>query len=247
MISAFVITYNSERYLKRCLSSISFADEIIVVDSNSTDSTINIAKHFNAKTINIEFVGFSEKKEFAKRQCKYEWILNIDADEYLPKETKEEILRVIEENKYDAFSIPFETYFQDRLIKYGRHKNESHIRLFKKEFEYGEEKVHEKIKGSKNVGRLKNKIIHTPYLNIDNIKEKAIRNAKLASIDKAKINIIILIFSLFFNPIFRFFKEYIFLLGFLDKEIGFHLAFNSSKEVFLKYFWGLKKRFSPSS
>lgn len=246
MISAFVITFNSERYLERCLNSLSFADEIIVVDSCSTDSTLNIASRFNTKIFNITFTNFSQKKEFAREQCKYEWIINIDADEYIPEETALEIKRVILENNYDSFSIPFKTYIQEREIKYGRHKNESHIRLFKKELKYGDESVHEKIKNPKNCGRLKNYIIHTPYQNIEDINKKAIRNARLASLDKVRLHPIILIISLLLNPIYRFLREYIFQFGFLDGSIGFHLALYSSKEVFLKYLWGLKRRINPS-
>ncbi|MCX7943649.1 MAG: glycosyltransferase family 2 protein [Deltaproteobacteria bacterium] len=245
MISAFVITHNSEKFLKRCLSSLSFVDEIIIVDSNSTDKTLEIAREMGAKIIQKEFTTFSEKKEFAKNQCKNQWILNIDADEYLPYETAKEIQAIIKENKHDAYLIPFKTYFETKEIRYGRHKNELHIRLFKKFHKYGRESVHEKIINAKNIGRLNNFIIHTPYECLGDIKLRASRNAKLASQDKTKINIFLIIVFVIFNPIIRFIKEYIILLGFLDGYIGLYLAFYSAKEVYLKYLWGLKKKIKP--
>lgn len=246
MISAFVITYNSERHLRRCLSSLQFVDEIIIVDSYSNDHTLDIAKEFGVKIIDKKFTNFSEKKEFAKNQCTYEWIINIDADEYIPNETANEIKNSIKDSKYDAYLIPFKTYFLDKEIKYGRHRKEAHIRLYKKDLSYGNESVHERIKGAKNIGKLKSPIIHTPYEHLEDIKIRAIRNAQLSSLDKSKINIILLILFLIFNPLIRFIKEYFLLFGFMDKKLGFYLAFYSANEVFLKYLWGIKRKINPS-
>ncbi len=249
MISAFVITYNSEKYLRRCLESLSFADEILVVDSKSTDRTLEIAKECGARIIEREFTNFSEKKNFAKNQCSNEWILNIDADEYIPPETADEIKNAVKSEKFDAYLIPFRTYFLKEEIKCGRHRNEYHIRLFRKNLSYGSESVHERITDSQRTGRLKNCIIHTPYESIEDIRKRATRNAELSSEDKAKQNILILLFSLLLNPGFRFFKEYILLLGFREKKIGFYLALYSTKEVFLKYLWGLTRKlnlYNPS-
>ncbi|MCX7958612.1 MAG: glycosyltransferase family 2 protein [Deltaproteobacteria bacterium] len=244
MISAFVITFNSEKYLRRCLESLSFADEIIVVDSGSTDRTKEIAIDSGAKVIEKEFCGFSDKKEFAKNLCSYDWVVNIDADEYIPYETADEIKNAIKNERYDAYIIPFRTYFQEREIKFGRHRNEFHIRLMKKRLNYGNESVHEKIINSSYTGTLKNYIIHTPYNSKEDIKTRAYRNAELASQDKAHLNILLLIIFMIFNPLFRFIKEYFIQFGLLDKSIGLYLAYYSSKEVFLKYFWGIKRKFS---
>ncbi len=246
MISAFVITYNSEKYLRRCLSSLSFVDEILVVDSNSSDGTLRIATEFNTKIIQKEFRGFSEKKEFAKNQCKFDWILNIDADEFIPEETAHLIKESIKSNRYDAYYFPFKTFYRDIEIRYGRHKNERHIRLFKKELKYGDRLVHEKIRGVKNAGFINGYIIHTPYEDISDIRNRAIRNARLSSEEKAGLPLFLLVIFLIFNPLIRFIKEYIFLSGLANGTTGFYFAFYSAKEVYLKYLWGLKKRFNPS-
>lgn len=244
MISAFVITYNSEKHIRRCLRSLSFADEIIVVDSKSTDTTLNIAREFKTVIIEHKFINFSEKKEFAKSKCKHNWILNLDADEYLPPETVEEIKRAINQNDFEAYLIPFRTYFQEKEIRYGRHKNECHIRLYKSYLKYNNTSVHEKITGAEKVGRLENPIVHTPYQNFEDIKSRAIRNAHLASKDLAKKNIFLLCIFFVFNPIFRIIKEYIFYSGFLDGKIGFYLAIYSAKEVYLKYKLAIKSKIS---
>jgi len=244
MISAFVITYNSERYLRRCLNSISFVDEIIIVDSNSTDSTLSIAKEFGAKVFTRDFHNFSEKKEFARTQCSHEWILNLDADEYLLEETANEIQKAISNDKCDSYLIPFKTFFKDRQIGFGRHKNEMHLRLFRRELSYNGVSVHEKIVGGRNTGTLKNPIIHTPYEDFNDIRERTYRNSKLAARDKAEVNILLLLVFTIFNPLFRFIKEYIFYLGFLDGILGLYLAYQSSKEVFLKYLVAIKMKYS---
>ena len=243
MISAFVITCNSERYLRRCLNSISFVDEIIIVDSNSTDSTLSIAKEFGAKVFTMDFHNFSEKKEFARTQCSYEWILNLDADEYLPQETAEEIKMAVQDERYDSYLIPFKTFFKDREIRWGRHRNESHIRLFKRDLRFNRVSVHEKIVGARNTGRIKNPIIHTPYEDFSDIRERTYRNATLAAQDKAEVNILLLLVFTIFNPLFRFIKEYIFCLGLLDGILGLCLAYQSSKEVFLKYSLAIKMKY----
>lgn len=240
MISAFVITYNSAKYLRRCLRSLSFAGEIIVVDSGSTDETLQIAREFNTKITEHRFTSFSEKKEFAKGLCRYRWILNLDADEYLPEETVSEIKNAIKKEDYDTYLIPFKTYLQDIEIRYGRHKNEYHIRLFKSHLKFNNTSVHEKIISARKTGKLINPVIHTPYQDIEDIRSRSIRNAHLASTDLAKKNILLLSMFFIVNPIFRFIKEYIFCLGFLDKKIGLFLAIYSAKEVYLKYLWAIR-------
>lgn len=242
MISAFVITRNSEKYLRRALESLRFCDEIVVVDSFSNDRTVEIAKSLGARVIQGRFWSFSEKKGFARSQCRSEWILNIDADEYVPQKTAEEIILSVRDGKYDSYSIPFETYFKDRRIRFGRHKGERHIRLFKRRFCYGSESVHEKVEVCGTTGRLRNPIIHTPYECIDDIKKRAIRNARLSARDKVKMSSILLLICCIFNPLIRFIRDYFLFLGFMDGVVGFYLAYYSAREVYYKYLWGLRMR-----
>lgn len=107
MISAIIITYNEEKNIRDCLESIKWADEIILVDSHSIDRTVDIAKEYTDKILNRTWEGFAAQKDFAYRQAKGDWVLSIDADERVTPELKNEILKVISEDKEaEGFKIP---------------------------------------------------------------------------------------------------------------------------------------------
>ncbi|MCL0071477.1 glycosyltransferase family 2 protein [Thermodesulfovibrionales bacterium] len=132
-LSIAVITKNEEERLPDCLRSVSFADEIVVVDSKSTDKTVEIAKEFGCRVFVEDWKGYSSQKNSAIDKCKHDWVLVIDADESIPEETKNEIVRIINAtaNSADAYSFPRKNFFHGKWIRHSGWWPDRVVRLFK--------------------------------------------------------------------------------------------------------------------
>jgi len=117
-LSVAIITKNEEDRLSACLKSVSFADDIVVVDSGSTDRTVKIAKEMGCRVFIEEWKGYGPQKQSALQKCKNEWVLIIDADERIPEETKEKIMEIVKNPLADAYSFPLKNFFHKKWIKH---------------------------------------------------------------------------------------------------------------------------------
>ena len=236
-LSFFIITKNSEETLDDCLKSVQgLADEIILVDSFSTDKTLDIAKQYNAKIYQREFTNFQDQKQFALDKCSCEWVLNLDSDEELSPELKKEISKVINtKTKYKLFSLKEQVTFLGRQMKYsgltGFTKERLALRLGAK---YIGGPVHEKLFNDGPKGCLKSYYHHTPYTSIEQYFDKFNRYTTLGAqklFDSGKkFNFL----YLFRQPV-DFIKIYIFRRAFLDGIQGFLWAWFSSTYPTVKY------------
>ncbi|MGL4364000.1 MAG: glycosyltransferase family 2 protein [Bacteroidales bacterium] len=169
-ISAVIITYNEEDNIKRCLSSIhGVVDEIIVVDSGSTDKTEEICSKFNVKFIPHDWEGFGKQKNFAVNQSSHDWILSIDADEELTPALGKEIKQVYSQKEavYTAYSLPRTLVYLGRKFKYGTENKQYITRLFnKKHGGFTDASLHEKVQIQGKIGMLKCEMLHYSYMNI---------------------------------------------------------------------------------
>lgn len=158
-----IITLNEEKNIERTLSSIaSIADEIVVIDSYSTDGTEEIAKKFNVTFIKREWPGFADQKQFAIEQIKSEWILALDADEVLTPECANEIKKIVETPKpnFKSYRIPRKLYFMGRTLHYGKGVDKP-VRLFQKGVGvYDQRLIHEQVIVNTPLGTLKSPMIH---------------------------------------------------------------------------------------
>ncbi|MCX7698043.1 MAG: glycosyltransferase family 2 protein [Candidatus Goldbacteria bacterium] len=236
-LSVVIITKNEEKIIGRCLDSIKWADEIIVVDSGSTDNTIAICKKYNAKVFYKKWEGYSKQKNFAISKARGQWILSLDADEIVSDELKEEIKKVIEENndKYDGYEIRFNNFFYDKFLRYGGLYPDYHLRLFRKnKGKFNETEIHEGIilKGKKS--RLKGEILHFTCATIFNHIENMNKYTELEAIQNKKNFKIPTGYTIFIKPIYNFFKNYFLKFGFLDGFHGFAFHINSSFYLFVK-------------
>ncbi|MCJ7813700.1 glycosyltransferase family 2 protein [bacterium] len=245
VLSAIVITRSEAAHIAECLESLSFVDEIVVVDSYSEDGTKEIAKCFTEHVHVVEWKGYAETKQVALQKATGEWILWLDADERIPQELAEEIKQVIQKNDcFSGYRMPRKAYFLGRWIRHGGWYPGYVVRLFKKEKgNFGSERVHEKLIIDGSVGTLKAPLLHYTDHSIEEYYNKFNRYTSLAAQDLKDRGRNVSPVGMVFRSIHMFVRMYIFRAGFLDGVEGFLLAVFSANYVFTKYakLWKLGK------
>ncbi|MBF0206777.1 MAG: glycosyltransferase family 2 protein [Oligoflexia bacterium] len=254
-ISATIITFNEEKNIRRCLESLDFVDEIIVIDSFSVDKTIDICKEFNVKIYFNKFENFGNQKNFAESKSQGPWILNIDADEVVSRELRQEILDISELLEFsqsgqsgqsaesgglpDMFLLKRRNFFFHKAVKYGGTYPDYNARLYKKgSARWTEPEVHEilllnDVNGK--TAKLKNDLLHYTCNSIEEYIETSVRYSELSVkkiIKNRQASFIEL--KLVYKPIVKFLELYILKRGFLDGYIGFFLAVSSMFSVFFR-------------
>ena len=237
-ISVVIITKNEEAKIEACLQSVEWADEIIVIDSGSTDRTIEMC-HSHTNLIFVESwegYGAQKNKGIARSSC--EWVLNIDADERVPPALVEEIQRILlRQTEMEGFQIPFRHFIGDKLIAHSGYTPDYHLRLFRSSFRF-EGTVHESVSCTK-VGYIKNPIHHYTYDDIAAFVTKINRYTSLEA-DKETRHAGFLRFVL--GPSKEFAKRYFYQKGFLDGRLGLIICGMHAAYVLLKYAKTLEKQ-----
>ncbi|MGJ8762192.1 glycosyltransferase family 2 protein [Polaribacter sp. R2A056_3_33] len=235
-ITAIIPTLNEEIHIADAIKSVSFADEIIVIDSYSTDKTLEIAEKLHVKIIKRKFDDFSSQKNFAIDQAAHNWIYILDADERVTPEVKKEILEAVKNpNGFVGFYVRRTFYFCEKKVNYSGFQRDKVIRLFLKEHCNYKGAVHERIAANGEIGFFKHKIDHFSYRNYDHYISKmnhyaAIRAKELHE-RGAKVNI----YHVMIKPSARFFIHYFIRLGFLDGFTGFLVAKTQAYGVLTRY------------
>ena len=184
-LTVTIITYNEEKNIGRCLDAIrGLTDEILVVDSFSTDNTVGICESYGCQIIQRKFTGFSDQKQFAVDQAKNDWILILDADEVVSDELKKEIALILHQDRipFSGYEICFALFYMGRIMHHSGVGNEHKVRIFNRKygaFEFAV--VHEKLKMTGPVGRVKGKIIHNSYADLYHHVDKTNRYTSLAA------------------------------------------------------------------
>ncbi|AOW10921.1 glycosyltransferase family 2 protein [Flavobacterium gilvum] len=238
-LSVLIITLNEEKHLKALLSDLDFADEIVIVDSFSTDKTENIAKSFHKVSfIQHKFENFSDQRNFAINQSKNDWILFLDADEVLTPELKQEIIETLQNNQtYSAYFFERIFMFEDSVLKYSGNQTDKIIRLFNKNLaRYDEKKlVHEKLIVNGKIAFLKNKLIHYTYLSYQDYREKIIFYGKLKALEKFSEKTKPTVLHQLFHPVYNFLYNYFIRLGFLDGKKGVIICYLNAYSIVIRY------------
>lgn len=210
----------------RCLSSVKgLADEIIVVDSGSTDKTVSVARSFGAKVYTRQFDDFSSQRNFAMSKAKSEWILSLDADEEIPGKLSSEIKEAIKKGDYDAYLIPRRNIIFGSEIKHTRWSPDRHVWLFKKAKGKFEKSIHEEVKIKGAVGELKNAKIHHSHKSVSEFIEMVNSYTEFEASEKVKRGQKFSCLSLFYYPLRSFIGRYFLKLGFFDGWRGFVLSY----------------------
>lgn len=239
-LTVSIITLNEEKNLARTLESVKkFADEIVIVDSGSTDKTEEIAKSFNAKFYFQKWLGYGPQRNKAIELASSEWVLNIDADEEISEELAKKIVDIKDDknDKIDVFKINFMSVCFGKKIKHGGWSNSYRIRLFKKNSgRFNENNVHEEFITNSHIGKINEYILHHSYSDLEDYFTKFNKYTTLGAIEYYKKNKKANLVSIVLNPIYKFIRMYFFRLGFLDGLEGFILAITSSLYTMVKYY-----------
>ena len=247
-LSVAIITMNEEANLARTLASVQFADEVIVLDSGSTDRTLEIARSFDAKVYFEPWKGFATQKNSSIEKCSGTWILSLDADEELTFELQQEIRRLLSRNpSADAYMIKRRNLFLNRWMRHGGYYPDPKLRLFRRHAanfappaRFTERPVHETIAFEGTLETLHHDLIHHAYPTIESYLEHMDRYSTLgAQIVVAKGKTGRSWFGFYYNvvaiPLFTFLWNFIFRLGFLDGREGFLLHLYHSTYTSWKY------------
>lgn len=238
-LSLVIITLNEEDSLGRCIGSVPFADEIIVVDSGSTDSTAEVAKSCGAKVMFHEFQDFSTQKQWAIQQASGDWVLSLDADEYLNEELADEISSIVKNEAIHAgFSLPFKVLYMDRLMRFGPWSGERHVRLFRNgQACFPDSGVHEslKITGGTTGDLRKGYVVHRSYSSLNDQMEKMLQYSSLWAQEEFGKGRRSGPFQMVFRPAWRFLSAYLLRGGFLEGIPGLASSIVSGYYVFLKW------------
>jgi len=219
------------------LESASWADEILIVDSFSTDNTLEIARTFPIKVLQRAYQYPAEQKNWAIPQATHDWILILDADERVTPELKTEIQSLLS-TKPDkvAYWIGRRNYFMGKEVKYSGWQGDKVIRLIHKDHcRYEDKMVHEEIVADGPVGMLKHKLTHYTYKDMRHFLDKVKRYAVWSARDYDKKTGWVTPYHLVVKPLVRFLKHYIFKLGFLDGRVGLIISGILAWSVYLRY------------
>ncbi|HSD62442.1 MAG TPA: glycosyltransferase family 2 protein [Ignavibacteriaceae bacterium] len=218
-ISVIIIAKNEEVNIEDCLKSVQWADEIIVVDAESEDKTIEIAGKYTDKIFIRKWDGYSNQKRFALSLAKNEWILSLDADERVTPELREEI-KSPNDNSFDAYRIRRKNYFLGKHITGCGWDNDYQLRLFKKSAaDVTDKLVHESFFVKGKVGKLKNRMLHYPYRNLNDAVIKINNYSTLEALQKYKSKHVTP-FDFILHPVSAFIQHFIIRKGFKDGKYG---------------------------
>jgi glycosyltransferase involved in cell wall biosynthesis len=237
-ISVAIITKNEELAIGRCLQSVSWADEVIVLDSGSTDKTIDIARDLGAKvSVTADWPGFGPQKNRALDLATGDWIFSLDADEWVTRELAEEIQSTITgKPDFDAYRLPRMSSFCGRFMRHSGWWPDHVVRLFRRgSARFSDDIVHERTLVDGGVGTLRNTLMHETYVDLEDMQEKFNRYSTLGAealhargarggIAKAVL-----------HGLSAFLRTYLLRRGFLDGREGFLLAVANAEVAYYKY------------
>jgi glycosyltransferase involved in cell wall biosynthesis len=249
-ISACIITYNEEQKIHRCLQSVAWCDEIVVLDSFSTDRTVAICRQFTERVYQHEWMGYVGQRNLVREMSSHPWVLFLDADEEVSEGLREEIIEEFEHGmgSYVGYEFPRRVYYMGKWINHGEWYPDVKLRLFEKAYGRTEgQEPHDKVVVTGPTKRLKNPLWHYTYDDmadhVDTLNRFSTITARQRFVQDAPFGW----WDVLFRPWFRFLKGYILRGGFLDGAHGFMIAVTCSFGVFIKYAkqWELARKQRP--
>jgi glycosyltransferase involved in cell wall biosynthesis len=237
-ISAYIIAFNEAEKIKAAVESVLWADEVVVIDSNSTDATAAIASGLGARVVQVPFRGFGDLRNRAVDACQFEWIFSLDADERCTREVRDEILGLLAgQPAQDVYRVPRRNFMMGRWIRgSGWYPNFRQPQLFRKgSMRYSLDSVHEgyEIVDGKSVGTLRNAIWQFPFRNLEEVIRKANRYSSLGAQKLTRKRVTMA--SALGHGLWAFLKHYFFKFGFIDGWAGFVIAFGNFEGTFYRY------------
>jgi glycosyltransferase involved in cell wall biosynthesis len=248
-LSVAVITYNEQRNLERCLKSVAFADEIVVVDAGSTDRTRELAAAHGARVFDRRWAGYAEQKNAALERTSHPWVLSLDADEWLTAEGADEVRRVLAAPEAEAYAFNRLTALSGGFVRHAW-SPDWQIRLFRKDrARFAGGRVHESVRLERGtqVGRLSSPMLHLSYRSLAEYVERLNRYTDLAAATHEGRGGLGAGLRLLVSPPAAFLKHYVLRRGFLDGVRGLVVSWGAAFYVLLKYakLWELRRSPEP--
>jgi glycosyltransferase involved in cell wall biosynthesis len=236
-LSVTIITKNEEENIRTCLDSVTWVDEIIVVDSGSTDATVTICKQYTDKVYVTDWIGHGPQKNRALKLATGDWVLALDADEWVTPELKEEIVRVINNpGRYAAFEMPRLSSYCGQYIHHSGWWPDRVTRLCKNgKALFNDHLIHDHLIVDGKVGRLSNHLMHRSFRDLDHMLSKLNRystgGARMLLSEEGESSLS----KAILHGLWSFFQTYIVRAGFLDGRMGFMLAVSNGEGTYYKY------------
>jgi glycosyltransferase involved in cell wall biosynthesis len=235
-LSAVLITLNAASQLEPCLRSLAFCDEILIIDSGSSDDTACLADKYGARVIQSEWLGFGPQKQFAVTQAKNDWVLCIDSDERVSEELRQSILATMRAHEFQAYRFPRCNRFMGRYLRHGEGYPDWSLRLFHRAHaRWSDDAVHEKVLTDVPVGELRGDLLHDSAESLDSYLAKQNRYTTLAAQEAVAQGKRASAIKLLLSPAIRFIKFYLLRLGFLDGLPGLVHILIGCQNSFTKY------------
>jgi glycosyltransferase involved in cell wall biosynthesis len=240
--SVCILTYNEEKNNQECLESVTWADEIIILDSFSTDRTLEICRKYSDRIYQQKFGGFGPQRNAAVQYASHDWVLSVDADERVTEELREEIRKKLSSPpEADAYFVPRKSHFLGKEIRHcGWYPDYRQLQLFNKmKMIYRSDRVHEGYQLSSRASCLHGHILHFPFSDVEEFLRKMTWYSSLAAEDMIEAGRAFRFYQLFTHPLGNFIKIYFIKQGFRDGRHGLILSLLYAYYSFLKYlrFW----------
>ncbi|WIM05086.1 MAG: glycosyltransferase family 2 protein [Candidatus Nitricoxidivorans perseverans] len=242
-LSAVLIALNAASQLPGCLDSLAFCDEIVIVDSGSTDATIEIAHKAGARVIHQDWLGYGPQKRFAVERAAHDWVLCLDADERVSDRLRESILVVLGSPAFSAYRFPRRNRFLGRWLRHGEGYPDWSLRLFdRRHARWSGDAVHEKVVADGEVGDLRGDLLHDSAETLEDYLAKQDRYTTLAAQAALAAGRRATILHPLLSPLIRFIKFYFLRLGFLDGWPGMVHILIGCRNSHAKYAKMLRKQ-----
>lgn len=238
-LSALIITYNEVGYIEKCIESISFADEIIVVDSFSNDGTYEfLQEHPKVEVIQRPFINFTDQKSYALELASYDWVLFVDADEVVSSDLGKEIVGTINsKNNFEAYWFYRKFMYQNRPLNFSGWQTDKNHRLFRKSKVCftSERLVHETLQVDGKSGKLQEKLTHYCYKNFQDYKAKMLHYGTLKAQEEFRKGKHFNYLKMWIKTVWKFSYNYFVRFGFLDAKKGINVCYLNALSVYQRY------------
>lgn len=237
MISVIIITKNEASNIRDCLNSVSWADEIIVVDSGSNDGTQEICRGYaNCKLVETDWPGFGPQKNRALERASHNWVFSIDADERVSDELRREIIETVKDGSHDGYLIPRRSQYCGRFIDHAGWYPDYVLRLFKKDqSQFTDDKVHEKVVVKGSEGKLSEPLLHYSFSNLEQVLSKVDHYSTLGAQQLYARGKKATVGKAIYKGFWSFIRTYLIRRGFLDGKHGLMLAISNAEGTYYKY------------
>ncbi len=235
-ISVIIITRDEVNTIEQCLDSVSWADEILVLDSGSRDATVELCHRRRVQVFETDWPGFGVQKNRALERASEEWVLSLDADERVTPELAREIQSVLPGTSANGFIIPFASSYLGHFMGYGNWRGERHLRLFRRtEGRFTDDRVHEQLLVNGPLQTLRNRIEHHSFEDLEEVLDKVNRYSTAGAAVRLARGRRSSMLTAISRAFWTFFKGYLLKAGFLDGREGFLLAVSNAEGCFYRY------------